>query len=96
MDDEEQAGTHKMKVRLALREEGNFWNAYMAQMGTMDNAKLIGSIVLGAAMKDPKIKQDFMNLMMRVMGLAIKEVSGSEPEKWETTTAPESERSGNA
>ncbi len=46
-----------MAVRLALRQEGAFWNAYLAQADTMVGAKLIGSIVLGAVKKTRKRKR---------------------------------------
>jgi len=86
----------KMRIRLALREEGNFWNAYMALTDTMDGAKLIGSIVIGAVNKDLEIKNDFMDLMKRVLALAIKETTGETPDTWHTGPAPDSERGGNA
>ena len=86
----------KMKIRLALREEGNSWNAYMALADTMDGAKPIGSIAIGAIRKDPEIKNDFMELMKRVLALAIKETTGEAPDTWYTNLAPESERGGNA
>jgi hypothetical protein len=86
----------KMKIRLALREEGNSWNAYMALTDTMEGAKLIGSIAAGAIHKDPEIKNDFMDLMKRVLALAIKETTGEAPDFWRTGPAPESERGGNA
>ena len=76
--------TKKMAIRLALRHEGHFWNAYMAQRDTMDNAKLIGSVVIGAVNRDPVLRQDFMDLMKRVMAQAIVEVTGQEPDTWET------------
>ena len=85
-----------MKIRIAFREEGNFWNAYMAQPDTMENAKLIGSIAMGAVRKDKKIKEDFMRLMERVMALAIKETTGEKIKDWVVGLAPESERSGHS
>jgi hypothetical protein len=85
-----------VKLRLAIREEGGFWNAYMAQTDTMEGAKLIGSIVMGAVRQDEKTKKDFMKVMQRVMGLAIKDVTGEKPKEWTVTPGPERERSGHS
>ena len=85
-----------MKIRLALRREGDWWNAYLAHADTMEGAKLIGTIKIGAVAQDPKIKKDFMRLMQRVLANAIKDVSGKKPTEWETGPAPESERSGHS
>lgn len=85
-----------MKIRLALREEGNFWNAYLALADTMEGAKLIGTIKIGAVAQDPKIKKDFMKLMQRVLANAIKDTTGQKPKEWDVGPAPESERSGHS
>jgi len=85
-----------MKVRLALRHEGGFWNAYMAMPDTMENAKLIGSIAMGAVIQDEKTKKDFMKVMQRVLAMAIKDVTGVKPKDWEITPGPESEKSGHS
>ena len=85
-----------MKVRLALRQEGAFWNAYLALADTMEGAKLIGSISMGAVVKDEKVKKDFMNVMQRVLMLAIKETTGERVKDWEITPGPERERSGHS
>ena len=85
-----------MQVRLALREEGNFWNAYMALPDTMENAKLIGSIAMGAVIQDEKTKKDFMKVMQRVLAMAIKDVTGVKPKDWKITPGPESEKSGHS
>lgn len=85
-----------MKVRVAFREEGNFWNAYMARSDTMEGAKLIGSIAMGAVVKDKKTKDDFMKIMQRVLALAIKGATGQKIKDWEITPGPESEKSGHS
>lgn len=85
-----------MKIRLALREEGSFWNAYLAMSDTMDGAKLIGSIMIGAARKNPEIKAAFQALMQQVLADAIEDVTGEAPDKWDVQRGPESERAGNA
>ena len=85
-----------MQIRLALREEGGFWNAYIAQIGTMDGAKRIGSIAIGAAKKNPAVKEEFLDLMKRVLADTVEDMTGSAPEAWDIIPAPESERAGNA
>lgn len=85
----------KMAIRLALREEGPMWNAYLAMVGTMENAKLIGSIGIGIVRSQPEIKQRFLDLMKDTMALAVEEITGQTPEML-VEDAPESERSGNA
>ena len=79
----------KMNIRLALRAEGNFWNAYLALPNTMEGAKLIGSIALGSC-RDREIKQSFMDLMTKVLNIAIKDVTGQEATSWDVGPAPES------
>ena len=39
---------HPGNLRLALRVEGHWWNAYAAPMNTMEGAVLLGSIGMGA------------------------------------------------
>jgi len=85
-----------MKIRLALRQEGDWWNAYLALADTMDGAKLIGTIKIGAVAQDPKIKKDFMKLMQRVLANAIRDTTGQKPKEWDIGPAPESERSGHS
>jgi hypothetical protein len=81
-------------IRLALRREGAFWNAYVAMSGTMEGAFLIGSISLRAATAHPEIKDGFMQLMKQVLAVAAKDVVGEQQIIWEVTDAPEHERSG--
>jgi hypothetical protein len=88
--------TKTIKLRLALRHEGDFWNAYMAEPDTMEGAKLIGCILIGAVRKDEELKNVFMAMMQQVMGQAIKDLTGEEPKGWDIDAAPESERSGHA
>jgi len=85
-----------MKIRLALRQEGDWWNAYLALADTMEGAKLIGTIKIGAVANDPKIKKDFMKLMQRVLANAIKDTTGTKPKDWDIGPAPEAERSGHS
>jgi len=86
----------KSQVRLALREEGYFWNAYLALPNTMADARLIGSIMMGAVRKNPEIKAGFQALMQQVLADAIQEITGYQPESWDIGPAPEAERSGHS
>jgi len=86
-----------MQLRIAFREEGNFWNAYLALPNTMNNAKLIGSIAMGAVKKNHEVKDGFMALMKQVLADAMESMAGfASPIDWEVTPAPESERSGHS
>jgi hypothetical protein len=84
--------------RLALREEGDFWNAYYAPPDTLHGALLLGSIRMQLICEHPRRKAMFMALIRDAVGDAIKHVTGDRPE-WpdpEGEPAPERERSGNA
>ena len=78
-------------LRLALRVEGHWWNAYVAPMDTMKGAFLIGAIPIASAKASNEIKNDFMALMRKVMEAGL---PGGIPEWNSPTRAPESERSG--
>lgn len=86
----------KMPIRLALRVEGDFWVAYVAKKDTMDGAKRLGSILMGAVKSNPTRKKAFMDLMQDMMAQAIKEMTGKAPDWNEPEPAPERERSGRA
>lgn len=61
---------------------------------TMDGSKEIGRILLGAV-RDPVVKQGFMDLMQRVMTQNL-EALGIKVQRVDVRRAPESERSGRA
>jgi hypothetical protein len=82
--------------RLALREEGECWNAYYAMPGTMVGAIFLGSIRMGIVRDRPRRRAQFMALMREAVGDILKEVTGSRPVSWDEREAPEDERSGNA
>jgi hypothetical protein len=82
--------------RLALREEGDFWNAYYAMPGTMFGAILLGSIQMGIIRDRPRRKAQFMALMREAVGDILKDVTGSRPVSWDERPAPEDERGGSA
>ncbi len=83
------------KLRLAMRAEGDFWNAYAAVTGTMDGAILLGSIRM-ALVEDRPMKDAFMSLMQIGMEDLIQTVSGSDVQSWTINPAPQSERAGRA
>ena len=85
----------KLPVRLAFREEGNFWNCYLARASTMEGAKLVGSIAIGPVRANKEFKRIFMSLMEQVLAATIEDMTGLAPE-WEEQSAPEGERSGHA
>ena len=81
--------------RLALRHEGDYWNAYYALPSTMDDALLLGSIRMALAATLPERKQAFMDLMQECVADIIEQAIGQRP-VWPTPPrrAPEAERSG--
>jgi hypothetical protein len=85
-------------LRLALRVEGDKWNAYLAKSGTMERSVLIGSIVFVAVRDNPDLKAGFMELMQGAMAALLKSCPHPvEIDGWEDPIpAPPHERSGNA
>jgi len=86
----------KVELRLALRVEGEWWNAYVAHAGTMDGAHKVGSILMVAVRDNEARKKAFMKLMQDVMSDVLKEATGLRPLWFEAQAAPEHERAGNA
>ena len=84
----------ELPIRLALRKEGKFWCAYIAEPDSMKKAFLLGSIAIGPVTRDADLKERFQQLMMDAMALGIEEVLGERPDHMEISDAPESERSG--
>lgn len=62
--------------RLALRVEGENWNAYYALNETMEDALPLGSIKMGAVMRNPAHKQAFMDLMREVVSDILEDATG--------------------
>ena len=83
--------------RLALRHEGNFWNAYYALPDTMDKAVHLGSIAMVFVAQNQERKNAFMNLMRECVGDILEQETGERP-TWPDgpQPAPESERSGHS
>ncbi len=82
--------------RLAMRQEGNTWNAYYAMPDSMEEAIFLGSIKIRLVDK-PDRKEAFLSLMRECVADMLEEVTGTRPTYLEgAKPAPESERSGNA
>lgn len=90
------AESKTLPIRLAMRVEGDWWVAYMAQMETMEGAKRLGSILMGIVENNPECKQAFMSLMQSAMSDAIKHVFHQTPDWNAPQAAPEVERAGRA
>lgn len=82
--------------RLALRHEGNWWNAYYAYNDTMEGSILLGSIGMSVIQANEAHKIKFMELMKDVVTDIIEETVGVRPSWTESTKAPEHERSGHS
>jgi hypothetical protein len=81
--------------RLAMRHEGEYWNAYYAMPGTMEGAIVLGSIRMGAVIDNPARKDAFMVMMRDIVADIIEEHTGYRPIWGGPQTAPEHERAGN-
>jgi hypothetical protein len=81
--------------RLAVREEGNYINAYLASPESMDDAVHVASLRVTVARQYPEVFDPFVEFikeLARVMGEGVYgNVAGIEIEE-----APEHERSGRA
>lgn len=85
---------HVQVGRLALREEGAFWNAYWAGAESMKESILLGSILMAVVVKSEAVKQRFMGTMREALGEAIFQEFGIRPVWGGPEKAPEHERSG--
>lgn len=86
------------RMRIAFREEGKFWNAYAAQLGSMENAVLLGSIDALLVHRSKKLKDQFMALSQAAFLEMLVTMQWITPQEAENTTwpspikAPEHER----
>lgn len=80
--------------RLALRSEGQMWQAYYALTDTMEGAILLGSIAL-RFVDDTTRRNQFIAFMREAVSDLIEESTGIRP-RWPDPpqTAPEHERAG--
>jgi len=84
--------------RLAMRHEGNFWNAYYALPNTMDSALLIGSIAMTAVTGTGGcVRKDvFMKMMSDFVADMLEDKIGVRPDMSDVHAAPEHERAGHS
>lgn len=82
--------------RLAMRHEGENWNAYYALTSSMEDSIFLGSIRMGAITGNPERKQAFMSMMRDIVSDIIEAKTGVRPTWGESTAAPEHERAGEA
>ena len=83
--------------RLAMREEGDWWRAYYADLHSMEGAVEIGAIRM-RFVQNPERKAAFMGVMREALDDVVEEITG-ERSTWpkpEGERAPEHERSGKA
>lgn len=81
--------------RLAMRHEGNYWNAYYALPDSMEGAILLGTIAMAIIVGYPDRKDAFMGLMREAVADIIEERCGTRPTFPDgAEPAPEHERSG--
>ena len=81
-----------LPMRLAMRAEGDKWNAYVARAGTMEGAIWVGSIALKFVEYHRGRRDAFLALMRDAMTEVIEEVLDQRPTWSEPTDAPEHER----
>jgi hypothetical protein len=87
--------SHKAPIRLALRSEGDWINAYIALTDTMEGALPLGSLHRTLA-ADAGLWGAWKALMTEATVHMLETVIGVTPDKMIEQPAPESERSGNA
>jgi hypothetical protein len=81
--------------RLALRQEGEWWNAYWApNQHNMTGSVLMGTIRLNLV--KGATKEHFIALMCEAFSKVTEDIVGQTPEWTTPHPAPENERSGNA
>lgn len=81
--------------RLAMRHEGELWNAYYALPDTMEEPVFLGSIRMGAVVGNAERKTAFMHMMRDIVSDIIEESTGIRPTWGGPQTAPAHERAGN-
>lgn len=87
-DEKQQVG------RLAMRQEGEWWVAYLAKIGTMDGAMELGRIRM-TVVQHPERKQAFMGIFSGFVADILEAEFGQRPDM-PVYPAPEHERSGRA
>lgn len=82
--------------RLAMRREGNYWKAYFAQIGTMDNAIFLASIRFDFIEDNETIKEQFIEIVQCCVSDIVEKISSVRPDWADREPAPEHERGGNS
>lgn len=82
--------------RIAIRVEGENWNAYWAETESLKGSIFLGSIKIAFIVHNPARKQAFIDLMTQCAADALQDIMGIRPEWNPPQDAPDSERSGNA
>lgn len=86
----------KQAGRLALRHEGNMWNAYFALPTTMEGAVFLGSIAMTIVTTSEKRKNAFMQIMSEFVADILEEKVGVRPTIMGVQNAPEHEKAGHS
>ena len=86
----------KAPFRIAMRVEGEMWNAYFAPYDSMDDALLFGSIRIAAVHQDEELKELFMDLMKKVLESSLARVSDAKVVRYDLEKAPEHEKAGSS
>ena len=82
--------------RLAMRQEGGYWNAYYALPESMGDALFLGSISMSAVSGNEARKAAFIGMMRDVVSALIEDSTGVRPVWGGPISAPEHEKAGNA
>lgn len=80
------------KYRLAIRADGNMVCAYFAEIGTMENAKLVGTMARAAADVWPDTFEAFKTAMSVVVVHMVEAAEGQTVASLTERPAPPSER----
>jgi hypothetical protein len=84
----------KIEVRLAIREEGKWVNAYLSEPGTMEGALLLGSILTSILENDDEIFLRWKSIMQDVLARGLEDL-GIRMTRMEERPAPPHEKAGN-
>lgn len=87
---------NKLMARLAFREEGKWWIAYLAKMDGMAGAVKLGSIRMNVVRGSEKTRAAFMDAMKVAFSETVMAATGEAPTEFETRQAPEHEKAGHS
>ena len=84
----------KVPLRIALRVEGEWWKAYVAEPDHMDGALLLAQIHMSLVTeeKGKKRKDMFIAIMKDYLDEFLMAQFGEKSDHWEIDAAPEHER----